>query len=285
MPPTKSSSKASSASSPPKDAKAANAVDYKGGKVFFCCMNCPKAFAADTAKFAAKANHQLVATGQAKQAKCPFTGEDVDTATKITVERRRGLLLLRHVQGKADGVEGTDRADLQRQGLREGRLQGRRRRNSDQPIEFVRVGDANRLPLRRSWREYLAAASQIALAGRTGSAILRRAQSAQLVQSCREHFREEVAMKMFFSVGEPSGDLHGANLIRRAAAAATSAVDRARRLWRAADAGRWLRAAARHERAGRDGSVSGPGEAAGVLAAASGRPSGTSTSSGPTRSC
>ena len=69
----------------PKDAKAANAVDYKGGKVFFCCMNCPKAFAADTAKFASKANHQLVATGQAKQAKCPFTGEDVDTATKITV--------------------------------------------------------------------------------------------------------------------------------------------------------------------------------------------------------
>ena len=69
----------------PRDAKAANAVDYKGGKVFFCCMNCPKAFAADKAKFAAKANHQLVATGQAKQTKCPFSGEDIDTNTKITV--------------------------------------------------------------------------------------------------------------------------------------------------------------------------------------------------------
>jgi YHS domain-containing protein len=67
-------------------AKAANAVDYKGGKVFFCCMNCPKAFSADTAKFAAKANHQLVATGQAKQTKCPFSGEEIDANTKITVE-------------------------------------------------------------------------------------------------------------------------------------------------------------------------------------------------------
>ena len=28
---------------PKAPAKAANSVDYKGGKVFFCCMNCPKA--------------------------------------------------------------------------------------------------------------------------------------------------------------------------------------------------------------------------------------------------
>jgi YHS domain-containing protein len=68
-----------------KPAKEANAVAYKGGKVFFCCMNCPKAFAADTAKFAAKANAQLIATGQAKQEKCPLSGGALDTATKITV--------------------------------------------------------------------------------------------------------------------------------------------------------------------------------------------------------
>lgn len=68
-----------------KDAKEANAVDYKGGKVFFCCMNCPKAFSADPAKHAAKANHQLVATGQVKQTLCPFSGQAVDTSTKITV--------------------------------------------------------------------------------------------------------------------------------------------------------------------------------------------------------
>lgn len=68
-----------------KPAKAENAVDYKGGKVYFCCMNCPKAFAADKAKFAAKANFQLAATKQAKQVKCPLSGEDVDSSQSIKV--------------------------------------------------------------------------------------------------------------------------------------------------------------------------------------------------------
>ncbi len=85
-----------------KDAKAANAVDYKGGKVFFCCMNCPKAFAADTAKFAAKANHQLVATKQAKQVACPFTGEAVDAATKIKVEGAEVAFCCDMCKGKAE---------------------------------------------------------------------------------------------------------------------------------------------------------------------------------------
>ena len=60
-------------------------VDYKGGKVYFCCENCPKAFAKDTAKFATKANQQLVATGQAKQVKCPLTGKDLnpDASTEV----------------------------------------------------------------------------------------------------------------------------------------------------------------------------------------------------------
>ena len=85
-----------------KDAKAANAVDYKGGKVFFCCMNCPKAFKADTAKFAAKANHQLVATKQAKQVACPFTGEAVDAATKIKVEGAEVAFCCDMCKGKAE---------------------------------------------------------------------------------------------------------------------------------------------------------------------------------------
>ncbi|HTN75885.1 MAG TPA: hypothetical protein VL096_11590 [Pirellulaceae bacterium] len=68
-----------------KPAKETNAVDYKGGKVFFCCMNCPKAFAADTAKFATKANVQLVATKQATQTACPYTGKPVAEGTTVKV--------------------------------------------------------------------------------------------------------------------------------------------------------------------------------------------------------
>jgi YHS domain-containing protein len=68
-----------------KAAKEGNSVDYKGGKVFFCCMNCPKAFAKDTAKFATSANKQLAATGQAKQVACPFSGKDVAEGTTVKV--------------------------------------------------------------------------------------------------------------------------------------------------------------------------------------------------------
>jgi hypothetical protein len=95
---------------PKAAAKAANAVDYKGGKVFFCCMNCPKAFAADKAKFAARANHQLVATGQAKQEKCPFSGEAVDTATKITVNGANICFCCDMCKGKAQ--ESTEQIEL-----------------------------------------------------------------------------------------------------------------------------------------------------------------------------
>lgn len=60
-------------------------VEHNGGKVYFCCMNCPKAFEKDTAKFAAKANYQLLVTGQAKQVKCAFTGGKLNPETKIEV--------------------------------------------------------------------------------------------------------------------------------------------------------------------------------------------------------
>jgi len=84
-----------------KAAKEANAVDYKGGKVFFCCQNCPKAFAADTAKFAAKANAQLVATGQARQAACPLSGGKLNPETKITVNGADVCFCCEKCQAKA----------------------------------------------------------------------------------------------------------------------------------------------------------------------------------------
>ena len=58
-----------------KDINPEAAVDYRGGKVYMCCPGCPKAFAKNTEKFAAKANHQLVASGQFTQKACPLTGK------------------------------------------------------------------------------------------------------------------------------------------------------------------------------------------------------------------
>jgi YHS domain-containing protein len=62
-------------------AKKESSVDYKGGKVYFCCDGCPAKFTKDTAKYATKANQQLVVTGQAKQEKCPLTGNKLNPAT------------------------------------------------------------------------------------------------------------------------------------------------------------------------------------------------------------
>ncbi len=52
-------------------------VDYRDGKVFFCCKNCPKNFAKDPTKYAVKANEHLVLTGQYVQTSCPISGEEL----------------------------------------------------------------------------------------------------------------------------------------------------------------------------------------------------------------
>jgi len=60
-------------------------AEFEGGKVCFCCEKCVKAFAADSAKFAAKARQQLVATGQMVQKGCPLSGGPVKDGTQVDV--------------------------------------------------------------------------------------------------------------------------------------------------------------------------------------------------------
>ena len=68
-----------------KAASAEHTLPYKGGVLQFCCSNCPAAFKADPAKYAAKANLQLVATHQAEQVNCPFTGKPIDPSKSISL--------------------------------------------------------------------------------------------------------------------------------------------------------------------------------------------------------
>ena len=60
-------------------------AEFEGGKVCFCCEKCVKAFAADSAKFAAKARQQLAVTGQMVQKGCPLSGGPVKDGTQIEV--------------------------------------------------------------------------------------------------------------------------------------------------------------------------------------------------------
>jgi YHS domain-containing protein len=84
-------------------------ADYLGKKVYFCCKNCPKAFAADTEKYALKAKHQLVATGQACQVACPMTGKPTKKGTAIDIAGAKVAFCCPNCQGKVKKAE----ADVQ----------------------------------------------------------------------------------------------------------------------------------------------------------------------------
>ena len=55
------------------------------GTVYFCCKNCPKAFAANPKKYELKVRRQLLETGQIVQVACPITGKPVNKDTLVEV--------------------------------------------------------------------------------------------------------------------------------------------------------------------------------------------------------
>ncbi len=75
-------------------------VNYKGGKLYFCCKDCAAKFAKDTAKYAAKANLQLVVTGQAVQKSCPLTGNKTNPSTAINVSGAKVAFCCNGCKGK-----------------------------------------------------------------------------------------------------------------------------------------------------------------------------------------
>jgi YHS domain-containing protein len=90
------------------NAKAENSADYKGGKVFFCCGNCLAKFKQDPSKAAVSANYQLVATGQAKEVKCPFTGRALNQEQSIKVGNVTVAFCCGNCKGKAAKLEGEE---------------------------------------------------------------------------------------------------------------------------------------------------------------------------------
>ncbi len=97
---------------PKAAAKAEKSVDYKGGKVFFCCSNCPKGFAkkieAKDELTAAKGNAQLVATKQATQTKCVFSGGPAKDGTEVTVAGAAIKFCCNNCQAKAKKMSGDE---------------------------------------------------------------------------------------------------------------------------------------------------------------------------------
>ncbi len=63
----------------------ASFVEFNGGKVYLCCDGCPAAFKKDTAKYAAKANHQMAQTGQIVEKACPLSGKALNPETGLDI--------------------------------------------------------------------------------------------------------------------------------------------------------------------------------------------------------
>lgn len=93
-------------------AKTEHSVDFNGGKVAFCCPNCPKAFNANSAKFASKANLQLVQSGQLTQVACPFSGKPVAAGKTVAVGGVEIGFCCGNCQGKAGKATGDEQLDL-----------------------------------------------------------------------------------------------------------------------------------------------------------------------------
>ncbi|MGD9854265.1 MAG: hypothetical protein AB7U20_04865 [Planctomycetaceae bacterium] len=95
---------------PKAGAKADKFVEFKDGMVFFCCENCPKGFAAKVEAgdklVIAKGNRQLIQTGQAVQAKCPFTGGPLKT--ELVVDGAKIQFCCNNCLGKAKALEGEE---------------------------------------------------------------------------------------------------------------------------------------------------------------------------------
>lgn len=87
-------------------------VAYKGAKVYFCCGNCPGAFEKDTAKFATKANHQLVVTKQFKQTKCPISGAKLNPEKTVEVAGSKVTFCCEKCQGKVADAKGDEQLEL-----------------------------------------------------------------------------------------------------------------------------------------------------------------------------
>jgi YHS domain-containing protein len=95
-----------------KDVVADKSVDYKEGKVYFCCGGCAKKFSADPEKFTTMANHQLASTGQFIQKGCPISGGDVDDEESSVVAGVTVRFCCEKCKAKVDGAA-TDEAKIE----------------------------------------------------------------------------------------------------------------------------------------------------------------------------
>jgi len=83
--------------------------DWKESKVYFCCGNCLKKFEGDKKKFAANANHQLIASKQVEQKSCPFTGAPMKSDFSVEFKGATVAFCCTNCKGKAEKMSDDDK--------------------------------------------------------------------------------------------------------------------------------------------------------------------------------
>jgi hypothetical protein len=91
---------------------AGKTVDYKGGKIYFCCPGCDSAFSGDTKAYATKANHQLYVTGQAKQIACPLTGEPINPDLSAKIAKTSVAFCCEHCREAAEQADEAKKLEM-----------------------------------------------------------------------------------------------------------------------------------------------------------------------------
>ena len=87
-------------------------LEHNGKKVYFCCMNCPKAFAKDPKKFATKVNYQLIETDQVVQVACPIAGRKINPETAEEFAGTKVAFCCEKCQGKFNAASDEQKVTL-----------------------------------------------------------------------------------------------------------------------------------------------------------------------------
>jgi YHS domain-containing protein len=96
-----------------KPALEANAVDLPGGgKVYFCCENCPKAFANNPQKFETKVRRQLLETGQITQVACPISGRPVNEETLVEIGNAQAGFCCKNCLAKYNAADDDGKLEI-----------------------------------------------------------------------------------------------------------------------------------------------------------------------------
>ena len=90
-------------------AKEAKTSEWKECNVYFCCDNCKGKFDADKKAMAAKANHQLIATGQVTQKACPFSGGELNKDATVEFKGAKVSFCCNNCKGKAEKMSDDDK--------------------------------------------------------------------------------------------------------------------------------------------------------------------------------